>query len=161
MRHALVVRRYGFGPFLHISGNISNILQSITSIVTKPFKKLKDLIVFKQFLCGVATEVWGSAVSMEFIDDPNLIIHIPDILSPIVLTNLNIDVSIHNEMTSIVQLEQFFIQTVQQALEDQPTDYRPGQDKYSTGNEYGFEIIEYVDGPDVDIGLESALGDQS
>lgn len=94
---------------------------------------------------------------MKLIDDPDLIINLPDILRPLMLANLYVDIPIDDELAPIVQLAKLIVETVQQPFEDESADYGPCQDEDYVGDEEGVETVQDADVADVEVDLQFAL----
>lgn len=68
-------------------------------------------------------ELWNS-IAMQPIDDLHLIIEKSDILSPFILRNLYVDISLRDELALMLKLVQLAMNTIQQYLEDYCANYR-------------------------------------
>lgn len=73
----------------------------------------------------MASEVGGIAIAMEPIDDLHLLVQGQDILRPLVLRYLDVDIAGNDELALVLQLEHLTVHPVQQLLQDEGTGQEP------------------------------------
>ena len=74
---------------------------------------------------------------MQPINNLDLIIKLPYILSTIILRNLNIDIPVHNELAPMFKLIQLLINTIQQSLQNDGADDGTQDDQDDYRNDQG------------------------
>lgn len=81
---------------------LSDVLKDVTSIIAYFGQELEALRVFEYFFSEVSSKVVGDSVSVEFVDDLDLPIQFLDVLGAIVLGDLDVGISIYDELTPML-----------------------------------------------------------
>ena len=138
--HALLEVLQGEVPLLDVGVGLAQVLQKVARVVLERVDKLQGLNVLQYLFREMSGKVALSAVPMQLVDDLGLLVHLLDVLSSPVTTDLDIDVPAQHHLSHVLQFEQVLVHALQQTFKHCADDHR--LDEYQ-GHCQNYDCVQF------------------
>lgn len=139
--HALLEEVEGFVIFFDEEVGLPDSLHEVTGVVLQLTDDLKSFVIFQYFIGEVPHEVLLGRIPVQLVDDPDLFVDVSDILRPLELRYIDLDVTINYKFASVVQFEQLLVQSVQQRSQNEDRNNCGDDDEDDGGDEQSIEGV--------------------
>jgi hypothetical protein len=101
-----------FIVLFYVNIGLSDVFHEVAGVVVELFNHLQGLVIFEDAIGEMTHEIFFACVSMQFIDNPYFLINFVDIFRSLVVRNINVQISIEDEFTSLIEFVQIKIEAV-------------------------------------------------
>lgn len=104
MLNAIFEVVYALIVFLYVDVGLSNILHEVAGVISQFDHNLECLVVLEYTIGEMADEVILAGVAMKLVYDSHLLVDLVDILSSLILRDLDVEIAVEDELAPFIEL---------------------------------------------------------